>query len=247
MVTGVTLKGIRKSFQSRGRLVTPLKDFSLNLEPGKLTAVLGKSGCGKTTLLKVISGLEERDGGEISFFDEAGRSVSNPKLSLVFQDPRLLPWKTVEENLSLAIRHLPEEERRQRIREVLELVRLPEVEALYPSELSGGMAQRVGLARGIIAKPDLLLLDEPFSALDFMTRSRLQMDFSKIQAELGMTMVLITHDVNEAVLLSDKTVFLDEGKVKQEVNIDLPKPRRFGDQNLLPYQQTLFNFFPHLT
>lgn len=90
------------------------------------------------------------------------------------------------------------------------------------------MAQRVGLARGIIAKPDLLLLDEPFSALDFMTRSRLQMDFSKIQAELGMTMVLITHDVNEAVLLSGKTVFLDEGKVKQEVNIDLPKPRRFG-------------------
>ena len=85
MVTGVTLKGIRKSFQSRGRLVTPLKDFSLNLEPGKLTAVLGKSGCGKTTLLKVISGLEERDAGEISFFDEAGRSVSNPKLSLVFQ------------------------------------------------------------------------------------------------------------------------------------------------------------------
>ena len=103
--------------------------------------------------------------------------------------------------------------------------------------------KRLGLARGIIAKPDLLLLDEPFSALDFMTRSRLQMDFSKIQAELGMTMVLITHDVNEAVLLSDKTVFLDEGKVKQEVNIDLPKPRRFGDQNLLPYQQTLFNFF----
>ena len=145
MVTGVTLKGIRKSFQSRGRLVTPLKDFSLNLEPGKLTAVLGKSGCGKTTLLKVISGLEERDAGEISFFDEAGRSVSNPKLSLVFQDPRLLPWKTVEENLSLAIRHLPEEERRQRIREVLELVRLPEVEALYPSELwRYGAARRVG-------------------------------------------------------------------------------------------------------
>lgn len=119
MVTGVTLKGIRKSFQSRGRLVTPLKDFSLNLEPGKLTAVLGKSGCGKTTLLKVISGLEERDAGEISFFDEAGRSVSNPKLSLVFQDPRLLPWKTVEENLSLAIRHLPEEERGKELEKYL--------------------------------------------------------------------------------------------------------------------------------
>ncbi len=106
-----------------------------------------------------------------------------------------------------------------------------------------GVSLIIGLARGIIAKPDLLLLDEPFSALDFMTRSRLQMDFSKIQDELGMTMVLITHDVNEAVLLSDKTVFLEEGKVKQEVNIALPKPRRFGDQNLLPFQQTLFNFF----
>lgn len=243
MVTGVTLKGLCKSFRSRGRVVSPLNNFSLDLEPGKLTAVLGRSGCGKTTLLKVISNLEKRDAGEISFFDEAGRPVSNPKLSLVFQDPRLLPWKTVEENLSLAIRHLPEEERKQRIREVLELVRLPEVEALYPSELSGGMAQRVGLARGIIAKPDLLLLDEPFSALDFMTRSRLQMDFSKIQNELGMTMVLITHDVNEAVLLSDKTVFLEEGRIKQKVNIDLPKPRRFGDQNLLPFQQILFNFF----
>ena len=145
--------------------------------------------------------------------------------------------------LGYSWRALVGEERKQRIREVLELVRLPEVEALYPSELSGGMAQRVGLARGIIAKPDLLLLDEPFSALDFMTRSRLQMDFSKIQDELGMTMVLITHDVNEAVLLSDKTVFLEERKVKQEVNIALPKPRRFGDQNLLPFQQTLFNFF----
>ena len=245
MVTGVTLKGIRKSFQSRGRLVTPLKDFSLNLEPGKLTAVFRKKAAAvKTTLLKVISGLEERDAGEISLFSMKPDAQLAIRSSPWFSKTRVFYlWKTVEENLSLAIRHLPEEERRQRIREVLELVRLPEVEALYPSELSGGMAQRVGLARGIIAKPDLLLLDEPFSALDFMTRSRLQMDFSKIQAELGMTMVLITHDVNEAVLLSDKTVFLDEGKVKQEVNIDLPKPRRFGDQNLLPYQQTLFNFF----
>ena len=239
MVTGVTLKGICKSFQSRGRVVSPLKDFSLNLEPGKLTAVLGKSGCGKTTLLKVISGLDFSSSDRVT--PSASHSLHN--LAFVFQEPSSIPWKTVEENLSLAIRHLPEEERKQRIREVLELVRLPEVEALYPSELSGGMAQRVGLARGIIAKPDLLLLDEPFSALDFMTRSRLQMDFSKIQDELGMTMVLITHDVNEAVLLSDKTVFLEEGKVKQEVNIALPKPRRFGDQNLLPFQQTLFNFF----
>lgn len=243
MVTGVTLKNITKTYRSGDRKVSPLKQFSVEVEAGKLTTILGRSGCGKTTLLKVISGLEDKDEGSLNFFDENGNIVKEPKLSMVFQDPRLLPWKTVGENLALAVRELSEEEQKERIRNVLELVRLPNTESLYPSQLSGGMAQRVGLARGIICRPDVLLLDEPFSALDFMTRSQLQMDFSKIQNELGMTMVLITHDVNEAVLLSDKTIFLENGSAKEEVKIELPKPRRFGDQNLLSYQQRLFNLF----
>lgn len=243
MVIGAHIQNLSKSYTSGKRIVRPLLNCCIDIPPGRLTAVLGRSGCGKTTFLKMLSHLEEKDGGEITFYDENCQEVVNPKISMVFQDPRLLPWKTIRENLSLAIRTLPEDEQEAKIREVLELVRLPNIENLYPSQLSGGMAQRIGLARGIIAKPDILLLDEPFGALDFLTRSQLQMDFSKIQQDLGMTMVLITHDVNEAVLLSDKTVFFEDGKVKEELNISLTKPRKFGDENLLPYQQKLFNFF----
>lgn len=243
MVIGAHVLNLCKSYSSEGRTVHPLVNCSLDIPPGKLTAILGRSGCGKTTFLKMLSQLEKKDSGQITFYSEDEKQISNPKIALVFQDPRLLPWKTTRENLSLAIRHLSLEEQEEKIKNVLKLVRLPNIENLYPSQLSGGMAQRVGLARGIIAKPDILLLDEPFGALDFFTRSQLQMDFSKIQQELGITMVLITHDVNEAAMLSDKTVFLEDGRVKEEVNIFLPKPRKFGDENLLPYQQKLFNFF----
>ena len=165
MVTGVTLKGICKSFQSRGRVVSPLKDFSLNLEPGKLTAVLGKSGCGKTTLLKVISGLEERDAGEISFFDEAGRPVSSPKLSLVFQDPRLLPWKTVEENLrfGLELKKLPKKEIDERVENIIKLMGLQNFRDTYPHQLSVSTEQRIIIGRAFAMNPDLLLMDDHVS------------------------------------------------------------------------------------
>ena len=208
MVAGVSLVDVSKTFLDGKRAVSPLKDLSLTVQPGKLTTVLGKSGCGKTTLLKVICGLEKIDSGKIQFFRDDGSAFEDPKISLVFQDPRLLPWKSVRENLELAIRTLPVAEQEKRVNEVLELVQLSGTADLYPAQLSGGMAQRIGLARGIISRPDLLLLDEPFGALDFMTRSKLQMDFSKIQTELETTMLLITHDINEAVLLSDDIAFM---------------------------------------
>lgn len=179
MVAGVSLVDVSKTFLDGKRAVSPLKDLSLTVQPGKLTTVLGKSGCGKTTLLKVICGLEKIDSGKIQFFRDDGSAFEDPKISLVFQDPRLLPWKSVRENLELAIRTLPVAEQEKRVNEVLELVQLSGTADLYPAQLSGGMAQRIGLARGIISRPDLLLLDEPFGALDFMTRSKLQMDFSK--------------------------------------------------------------------
>lgn len=243
MVTGISMQGVTKSFKSAHSIVTPLKDLSLTIEPGKLTTVLGKSGCGKTTLLKTVFGLEKPEDGRVSFFLENGEPNLNPNMSLVFQDPRLLPWKTVEENLSLAVRTLPKEKQQERIEEVLDLVQLIHTRSLYPAQLSGGMAQRVGLARGLISKPDLLLLDEPFGALDFMTRSQLQIDFSRIQTELETTILLITHDINEAVLLSDRILFMKDGCITNDLSIDLAKPRKFGDENLLVYQKQLFNFF----
>ncbi|WP_251451460.1 MULTISPECIES: ABC transporter ATP-binding protein [Sutterellaceae] len=243
MVAGVSLVDVSKTFLDGKRAVSPLKDLSLTVQPGKLTTVLGKSGCGKTTLLKVICGLEKIDSGKIQFFRDDGSAFEDPKISLVFQDPRLLPWKSVRENLELAIRTLPAAEQEKRVNEVLELVQLSGTADLYPAQLSGGMAQRIGLARGIISRPDLLLLDEPFGALDFMTRSKLQMDFSKIQTELETTMLLITHDINEAVLLSDDIAFMRDGKIAESLDINLPKPRRYGDTNLSQYQKQLFNFF----
>lgn len=243
MVTGVSLRGLTKKFSDVSRTVSPLDALDIDVLPGKLTSVLGKSGCGKTTLLRIVGGLEKPDEGKVVFFNEEGGSVRHPEISLVFQDPRLLAWKTVKENLSLSIRHLSQREQEKRIFEALELVQLGDVSSLYPQQLSGGMAQRVGLARGIIARPDILLLDEPFSALDFMTRSQLQTDFSKIQKELGMTMLLVTHDINEAILLSDEIKFMSEGKISKSICIPLSKPRRFGDSDLLPYQKQLFNFF----
>ena len=243
MVVGVNVKNISKTFWNGSSPVTPLNGVSFSLEPGKLTTVLGKSGCGKTTLLKTIIGLEKIDSGSISFSYKEKDGVEKPNISLVFQEPRLLPWKTVKDNLELAIRNFDLVRREKSVSEVLELVQLPGVENLYPNQLSGGMAQRVGLARGIISKPDLLLLDEPFGALDFMTRSQLQIDFSRIQSELSMTMLLITHDINEAILLSDEVLFMKDGRIANSLKIPEKKPRNFGDANLVPYQQKLFNFF----
>lgn len=239
MSVGIQINNLSKEFHSSEKTITPLDSVSFEIPPGKMTAILGKSGTGKTTLLKLICGLEEKDSGEILF---SGLNGKNPSFSYVFQDPRLLPWKTVKENIQLAIRTLPKEEQDRKIKDVLKLVRLPGVEDYYPSQLSGGMAQRVGLARGLIANPDILLLDEPFSALDFITRSQLQQDFSAIQRNLNTTIVLITHDINEAILLSDKVVYLDKGKIRKEWMIDVPHPRRVGETDLSFYQNQLCQF-----
>ncbi len=241
MTVGITINHLAKEFLSPEGTIQPVKDFSLDVPCGKLSSVIGKSGCGKTTLLKLISGLEHANNGEIKFVNEKGETVKNPKISFVFQEPRLLPWKTVGQNLALAIRQFSREEQEGRIKEALELVRLGQIQDFYPSELSGGMAQRVGLARGVISQPDILLLDEPFCSLDYMTRTKLLIDFSKLQSELSMTMLMITHDINEAVFLSTKVAYLNEGVLEQEVEIDLEIPRKIDDPRLLPYQRRLLN------
>jgi ABC-type nitrate/sulfonate/bicarbonate transport system ATPase subunit len=198
------------------------------VQPGSVLALIGASGCGKSTVLRMIAGLEQPDSGEISAGDVM---VDEPGLDrcLVFQEPRLLPWLTVVENIALALRNAPmsKVEKRLRIAEHLDLVGLRAFGDAYPRQLSGGMAQRVAIARGLVTDPDILLLDEPFGALDALTRLRLQGDLQRIWAARRTTMVLVTHDVEEAIFLADRIAVMapQPGRIIALHDVDLPHPR----------------------
>jgi ABC-type nitrate/sulfonate/bicarbonate transport system ATPase subunit len=228
------IDGLGKTFLPKGKTIRALDGFSLKIEAFSFTAIVGKSGCGKTTLLKCVAGLEQPDSGTLCF--------AGGKIGIVFQDPRLLPWLAVEGNLALALpgrlssffKKSPEktieqtEETKEMIKETLALVGLEGWAKAYPRQLSGGMAQRVSLARCLCRKPDLLLLDEPLSALDSFTRSRLRKELERICR--GRTVILVTHDIEEAVYLGDRVVLMDKGKVKSEFAVTLKRPRDYRDR-----------------
>lgn len=237
---GIELKGIFKAFPSGGGLKPTLTGLDLVIPPCKVTSVLGQSGCGKTTLLKIISLLEPKDAGAVTFLKSDGSVFEKePRISYVFQDPRLLPWKTVKQNIELAVREKPKEERDRLIAELLALMNLHGIENYYPAELSGGMAQRVGLARGLISHPDILLMDEPFSALDALTRMKLQKEFLELQQKLRMTVLLITHDINEALMLSDRIAIMKNGAIYKQYDNPAAPPRQ--EKDLIDLKQCIYD------
>ncbi|MBQ8829143.1 MAG: ABC transporter ATP-binding protein [Burkholderiaceae bacterium] len=220
----IVCSGLKKVFQSGDRTSRPLDDLTVTIPAGEITAVIGESGCGKTTFLRMIAGLDKPNEGTLSFIDK-DQNRQSPKVAVVFQEPRLFAWLTVRENIAMAIRHLPKDEQNEKVDQVLDLVRLTKASDLYPRELSGGMAQRVGLARALVASPDILLLDEAFSALDALTRQKLYQEFIRIHKECPMTTVLVTHDVMEAVLLSRHIHYFASGKVKASFEVPFDYPR----------------------
>lgn len=236
----IACRHLTKRFASSGRpaadkgssvATEPANDLSFDFAAGKITAIVGQSGCGKTTLLRMIAGLEVPNAGEIVFCDETG-AKRHPVISTVFQEPRLFPWLNVRDNIALAVRSKPEAERNALIDETLETVGLTQAAFKMPHELSGGMAQRVGMARALCRHPDILLLDEAFSALDALTREKLRGEFIDIAARRPMTTILVTHDVLEAVLLSSTICKLEAGAVAQSWTIEAPYPRRLGQPGL---------------
>jgi NitT/TauT family transport system ATP-binding protein len=212
---------------SRGPVVA-LHGLNARLGAGEFLSVLGPSGCGKSTLLKVVAGLLAPSDGSITL---EGASITGPRpdVGIVFQQPTLLPWQTVLDNVLLPIRTLGMDEvaGRKRALELLELVGLAKFASHYPNELSGGMQQRVGIARGIIHDPKLLLMDEPFAALDAMSREHMMIELQRIWLATKKSVVFITHSIPEAVFLSDRIVVLSErpGRTVREVRVDLPRPR----------------------
>lgn len=204
-----------------------LRGVSLTVEPGEFVAVIGRSGCGKSTLLRLLSGLELPTEGSIHI-DGVPLEGRNATGRMMFQDARLLPWKRVWENVSLGLSGAPTRERRDRAQAALEQVGLPDRGADWPSILSGGQKQRVALARALVTKPPLLLLDEPLGALDALTRLEMQGLVERVWREHGMTAILVTHDVEEAVMLCDRIILLSEGDVVMDLSVPLPRPRRRG-------------------
>jgi ABC-type nitrate/sulfonate/bicarbonate transport system ATPase subunit len=202
-----------------------VRDFTREIPLGSFTVIVGPSGCGKTTLLKLIAGLEKPDAGEVFFSGESG-GASRPRFGFMFQDARLLPWLTVRENLLLAFGPGEAKRAREEAGEILGLVGLAGWEDAYPRTLSGGMAQRAALARALCRKPLALLLDEPFGALDAFTRTRLRRELDAIWKNLGMTVILVTHDIEEAVELADRVLIMKQGGLEGEMSVELARPRR---------------------
>jgi sulfonate transport system ATP-binding protein len=238
----IEIAHVSKSFEVNGAPFEALHDVSFSVEPGTFISLVGPSGCGKSTLLRLISGLESAEGGHISV---RGRPVCGPGLDrgMVFQDHRLFPWLTVERNILLSLRRTTysEPQKRQIVRDLIALVGLAGFEAAQPHQLSGGMAQRAAIARALAPRPDILLLDEPFGALDSLTRTRLQNEFLRIWEHEGITMLMVTHDVEEAVFLSDRVVVIEPrpGRIRRTVDIPLARPRRRSDAEFVALKEEI--------
>lgn len=220
--------------------VHALENVSFEVRSGEILAIVGGSGCGKSTLLRLLSGLDQPSCGRVTLRNEP-ITAPHPLINMIFQEPRLLPWLSIDNNIALGIRHLDDKERKARIADVLETVHLTGYGRRWPKELSGGQAQRVALARALVTRPEVLLLDEPFSALDAMTRARLQQHLIDIWQATHATMVIVTHDIDEAIALAHRVIVMKPrpGRIAQEIAIDLPMPRMRGANSLIPYQQRL--------
>ncbi|MDO8328000.1 MAG: ABC transporter ATP-binding protein [Cypionkella sp.] len=230
----ISLRQVGKSFKD-GRLLA-LDRISFDVRPGEFVSLVGPSGCGKTTLLRLINGLITADQGEVRV---KGRPpVPNSDLAMVFQSARLLPWRTVAGNIDfvLALRGLSRRDSAARTSALLGAVGLRDFAEAYPHELSGGMQSRVGLARALAVEPQVLLMDEPFAALDAMTRETLRGELLRMWSRRRMAVVFVTHDIDEAILLSQRIVLLRPrpGRIEEIVTVDLPEPRWQSDPRGLP-------------
>ncbi|MFQ5904609.1 MAG: ABC transporter ATP-binding protein [Candidatus Binatia bacterium] len=228
MGTKVEIGNISKTFGSNESQVFALKDVSFTVEEGSFVVIIGPSGCGKTSLLRIIDGLIPPSGGEVLI---DGRPIAGPgpDRSIVFQNFRLLPWRRVLGNveMGLEINGTDKNERHELARRYLELVGLKGFENHYPIELSGGMQQRVGLARALVVNPAILLMDEPFGSVDAQTREQLQTELLKLWSKTRKTVIFVTHDIDEAIYLGDEIVIISPrpGTVREIVTVNLPRPR----------------------
>jgi ABC-type nitrate/sulfonate/bicarbonate transport system ATPase subunit len=236
----LSITDVHKSYRVDGKDFKVLDGVSLDIRPGEFVSIVGTSGCGKSTLLRLAMGLDTTYDGGIEL---DGKKISGPGLDrgIVFQEHRLFPWLTVEQNVGVALQNAPltAAQKRDAIREHIELVGLTGFEKAWPNQLSGGMSQRVAIARALVNRPEILLLDEPFGALDALNRTRLQQELQRIWQVEGITMILVTHDVEEAVFLGDRVVVMQPrpGRIKRIIDVKQPHPRDRNAYDLLKIRE----------
>jgi NitT/TauT family transport system ATP-binding protein len=232
----IALVGVEQSFSTRqGPRLIALDNINLNIAPGEFICIVGPSGCGKTSLLSLIAGLAFPSHGEVQLNSQPVTGPGTDRI-LIFQEHGLFPWLTVGQNVEFGMKMngVKKAERRQRVKHYLQLVKLAQFEDSYVHQLSGGMRQRVAIARALATDPSILLMDEPFAALDAQTRDMLHDELERIWLETGCTIVFVTHNIRESVRLGDRVVVMTyrPGRIKTEFRIDLPRPRHIEDTNV---------------
>lgn len=238
----IKVEHLNKKFLVDKNYIEVLRDINLEIQPGEFITIVGHSGCGKSTLLKIMCGLVSYEDGIV---ERNGHAVvgPGPKCGMVFQDHRLLPWLKIKDNVGFGIRNLPKEEREQKVRDHLKLVGLEGFENSYPSQLSGGMSQRAAIARGLAGNPTILLLDEPFGALDALTRIQMQKEILRIQEQEGTTMVMVTHDIDEAIVLGNLIVVMSArpGEIKDIIKVS-SAARKCNSADFTHVKKRIYNY-----
>lgn len=229
-----------KEFDTKSGSERVFKDIAVDIEPGSFVTLLGRSGSGKSTMLNIVSGVLEPTEGEVRFESDSGSN--DVTLGHVFQSPRLLPWNTCVENIELVHENNPEFTR-ELAEEYLDLVGLSDHYDKYPTQLSGGQEQRVGIARALSIDPEILLMDEPFSALDEITAEELRALLLDIWQELDKTVFFVTHDITEAIQLSDRMLMLGDGRLYGDLEVTLDRPRRIDSDEFLKFRQRAIDRF----
>lgn len=229
MLLMLSLTNLSKIYDGK----TALAPTTLTFAEHSFTCIVGKSGCGKTTLLRLLAHLEMPTDGKILL-------PENQRIGIVFQEPRLMPWLTVAENITFADSSVPRHNQ-DCLQKLLQQLELTEAAKLYPAQLSGGMAQRVSLGRTLYYDPDIILMDEPFSALDYFTRRSLQLTLLQLYQEMRKTILFVTHDVEEAVLLGDRVLIMDRGAIKKQIAIPVSQPRQAAQTEIQNLRQEILS------
>ena len=241
-MAGVKISRLVKEYNVNNQPFQALKSVNTLIADGSFTVIVGKSGCGKTTLLRLLAGLEEKTAGTIELLAPQDQ-LAKIRTGIVFQEHRLMPWLTVKENMAFSLNR--EEDRaaaKETVAHYLGILGLEQFKDAYPSQLSGGMAQRAALGRTLCYDPDMILMDEPFGALDYFTRQKLQREIVDLFLTQKKTIVFVTHDVSEAVYLGQKVIIMDAGRIVRELPVDLPYHRDAASTELLALQKEILFF-----